>query len=87
MEPTTEQPRAHLSGSRIFDGGMTNISVNARIMLYVLAGLTFLSFTPCSLDDNPMRDRSGRIHRRVWDHVHRIGVWSKKKPYYAILRP
>ena len=88
MEPTAEQPNEPtiFPEEEFSMEGYDKHIRNARIILYVLAGLTFLSiYSLFPFDDNPMR-----IVLAVSIAVFGItfivlAFWSKKKPYYAIL--
>jgi hypothetical protein len=88
MEPTTHQPEEPtiFPEEEFSMEGYDKHIRNARIILYALAGLTFLSiYTLVPFDDNPMRIVLA-VAIAVFGIVFVVlALWTKKKPYYAIL--
>ena len=88
MEPTTEQPNEPtiFPEEEFSMEGYDKHIRNARIMLYVLAGLTFLSiYSLFPFDDNPMRLILAISIAAFGIVFIVLALWTKKKPYYAIL--
>jgi hypothetical protein len=88
MEPTTEQPdEPTIFPEEEFSmEGYDKHIRNARIILYVLAGLTFLSiYSLVPFDENPIKIFIA-IFIAVFGGIFiALALWSKKKPYNAIL--